>query len=53
MGTPHGFAGSVGKLKAAAQTLDPIGAYLAERLDKELFAVLDFASKPWLGMQSQ
>jgi epsilon-lactone hydrolase len=30
-GMPHGFAGSVGKLKAAAQALDAIGAFLAER----------------------
>ncbi len=32
MGMPHGFPGSVGRLKAAAQALDAIGAYLAERL---------------------
>jgi monoterpene epsilon-lactone hydrolase len=32
MGMPHGFAGSIGKLKAAAQALDAIGAFLAERL---------------------
>jgi epsilon-lactone hydrolase len=30
-GMPHGFAGSVGKLKAAAQTMDAMGAFLAER----------------------
>jgi epsilon-lactone hydrolase len=32
MGMPHGFPGSVGRLKAAAQALDAIGAYLAESL---------------------
>jgi len=32
MGMPHGFVGSIGKLKAAAQALDAIGAYLADRL---------------------
>ncbi|HXN30788.1 MAG TPA: alpha/beta hydrolase fold domain-containing protein, partial [Polyangiaceae bacterium] len=32
MGMPHGFPASIGKLKAAAQALDAIGAYLAERL---------------------
>lgn len=32
MGMPHGFAGSVGKLKAATQALDVIGIFLAERL---------------------
>jgi monoterpene epsilon-lactone hydrolase len=32
MGMPHGFPGSVGRLKAAALALDAIGAYLAERL---------------------
>ena len=32
MGMPHGFAGSIGRLKAAAQALDAIGAFLAERL---------------------
>ena len=32
MGMPHGFPGSVGRLKAAAQALDAIGAFLAERL---------------------
>jgi epsilon-lactone hydrolase len=30
-GMPHGYAGSVGKLKAAAQTLDAMGMFLAER----------------------
>ena len=34
MGMPHGFAGSIGKLKAAAGALDAVGAYLAERLRK-------------------
>jgi monoterpene epsilon-lactone hydrolase len=33
MGMPHGFPGSVGRLKAAAQALDAIGAFLAERLN--------------------
>jgi monoterpene epsilon-lactone hydrolase len=32
MGMPHGFPGSIGKLKAAAQALDAIGAFLVERL---------------------
>jgi epsilon-lactone hydrolase len=32
MGMPHGFPGSIGRLKAAAQALDVIGAFLAERL---------------------
>jgi epsilon-lactone hydrolase len=32
MGMPHGFPGSIGKLKAAAQALDAIGAFLAQRL---------------------
>jgi acetyl esterase/lipase len=32
MGMPHGFPASVGKLKAAAQALDAVGAFLAERL---------------------
>ena len=32
MGMPHGFAGSIGKLKAAAQALDAVGAFLTERL---------------------
>jgi epsilon-lactone hydrolase len=32
MGMPHGFIGSIGRLKAAAQALDAIGAFLAERL---------------------
>jgi epsilon-lactone hydrolase len=30
-GMHHGYAGSVGKLKAAAQTLDAMGTFLAER----------------------
>jgi monoterpene epsilon-lactone hydrolase len=34
MGMPHGFPGSIGRLKAAAQALDAIGAFLAERLKK-------------------
>jgi acetyl esterase/lipase len=32
MGMPHGFPASIGRLKAAAQALDDIGAFLAERL---------------------
>jgi epsilon-lactone hydrolase len=32
MGMPHGFPGSIGKLKAAAQALDAVGAFLTERL---------------------
>jgi epsilon-lactone hydrolase len=32
IGMPHGFPGSIGRLKAAAQALDAIGAFLAERL---------------------
>jgi acetyl esterase/lipase len=32
MGMPHGFPGSIGKLKAAAKALDAIGAFLVERL---------------------
>jgi epsilon-lactone hydrolase len=32
MGMPHRFPGSIGRLKAAAQALDAIGAFLAERL---------------------
>ena len=32
IGMQHGFAVSVGKLKAADQSLDAIGAFLAERL---------------------
>ena len=32
MGMPHGFPGSIGKLKAAAQALDAVGAFLSERL---------------------
>ena len=31
MGMPHGFPGSIGRLKAAAQALDAVGAFLAER----------------------
>jgi epsilon-lactone hydrolase len=33
MGMPHGFPGSIGRLKAAAQALDAVGAFLAERLN--------------------
>ena len=32
MGMPHGFPGNIGKLKAAAQTLDAVGAFLTKRL---------------------
>ncbi len=32
MGMPHGFVVSIGKLKVAAQALDALGAFLAERL---------------------
>jgi epsilon-lactone hydrolase len=32
MGMPHGFPGSIGKLKAAAQALDAVGAFITERL---------------------
>ena len=32
MGMPHGFPASIGKLKAAAQSLEAIGAFLTERL---------------------
>ena len=35
MGMPHGFPGSVGKLKAAAPSLNAIGAFLADRLQKQ------------------
>jgi monoterpene epsilon-lactone hydrolase len=34
MGMPHGFPASIGRLKAASQSLDAIGAFLAERLKK-------------------
>jgi len=32
MGMPHGFPGSIGRLKAAARALDAVGAFLTERL---------------------
>jgi len=32
MGMPHGFPASIGRLKAAAQSLDAIGMFLTERL---------------------
>ena len=32
MGMSHGFPGSIGRLKAAAQSLDSIGEFLAEKL---------------------
>ena len=31
-GMPHGFPASIGKLKAAAQALDAVGAFLTHRL---------------------
>jgi len=34
MGMPHGFAASVGTLKASARALDAIGAFLGEKLRK-------------------
>jgi epsilon-lactone hydrolase len=34
MGMAHGFAGSVGKLKASAQALDAIGMFLTEKLQE-------------------
>src|SRR5260370_42605331 len=30
MGMPHGFPGSIGRLNAAAQALDAVGAFLTE-----------------------
>jgi epsilon-lactone hydrolase len=32
MGMPHGFPASIGRLKAAAQALDAVGAFLTDRL---------------------
>lgn len=32
MGMPHGFTGSIGRLKASAQALDAIGTFLTEKL---------------------
>src|SRR6266849_293168 len=32
MGMPHGFPANIGRLKAAAQALDAVGAFLTERL---------------------
>ena len=32
MGMPHGFAGSIGRLKASTQALDAIGTFLTEKL---------------------
>ena len=34
MGMPHGFPGSIGRLKAAEQALDAIGMFLTERLQR-------------------
>jgi len=36
MGMPHGFPASVGKLKAAGQSLDAVGAFLTQRLQGKL-----------------
>jgi monoterpene epsilon-lactone hydrolase len=33
MGMPHGFAGRIGALKAAAEALDAIGGFLTEKLE--------------------
>jgi acetyl esterase/lipase len=35
MGMPHGFPTSVGKIKAATQSLDAVGAFLTERLQAQ------------------
>jgi monoterpene epsilon-lactone hydrolase len=35
MGMPHGFPASVGRLKAAAESLDAVGAFLSERLEAQ------------------
>ena len=35
MGMPHGFQASVGRLKAAAESLDAIGAFLAGKLKEQ------------------
>jgi epsilon-lactone hydrolase len=35
MGMPHECPGSIGRLKAAAQALDAIGAFLTERLQAQ------------------
>lgn len=35
MGMPHGFPANIGKLKAAAQALDAVGAFLADRLQTQ------------------
>jgi acetyl esterase/lipase len=35
MGMPHGFPGSIGRLKAAAQALDAVGAFLAGGLETD------------------
>jgi len=32
MGMPHGFPGTIGRLKAAEQALDAIGTFLTKRL---------------------
>jgi acetyl esterase/lipase len=38
MGMPHGFPGSIGKLKAAAEALDAVGTFLSERLHAQASA---------------
>jgi epsilon-lactone hydrolase len=38
IGVPHGFPASIGKLKAAEQALDAVGAFLAERLQADTSA---------------
>ena len=35
MGMPHGFPGSIGRLKAAAQALDAVGAFLGGKLEAD------------------
>lgn len=35
MGMPHGFPANIGRLKAAAQALDAVGAFLADRLQTQ------------------
>jgi acetyl esterase/lipase len=45
MGMPHGFPASIGRLKAAAQALDAIGAFLAERLQAHTSPVLSHPSR--------
>jgi hypothetical protein len=42
---PHGFAGSVGKLKASTQALDAVGTFVAQRSALERALALVFARK--------